>query len=49
MQNSQREAAGFGAAPQYYKTWGFRRRAALEAAGAKALIDTPSELLGYLD
>lgn len=30
-------------------TWGFRRRAALEAAGAKALIDTPSELLSYLD
>ncbi|MBO4557089.1 MAG: HAD family hydrolase [Bacteroidales bacterium] len=29
-------------------TWGFRRRAALEAAGAKALIDTPSELLQYL-
>ena len=29
-------------------TWGFRRRAALEAAGAKALIDTPSELLNYL-
>ena len=28
--------------------WGFRRRAALEAAGAKALIDTPSELLNYL-
>ena len=30
-------------------TWGFRRRAALEAAGAKTLIDTPSELLSYLD
>lgn len=30
-------------------TWGFRRRAALEAAGAKALIDTPAELLQYLD
>jgi phosphoglycolate phosphatase len=29
-------------------TWGFRRRAALEAAGAKALIDTPLELLGHL-
>ena len=29
-------------------TWGFRRRAALEAAGAKTLIDTPSELLDYL-
>lgn len=29
-------------------TWGFRRRAALEAAGAQALIDTPSELLEYL-
>ena len=29
-------------------TWGFRRRAALEAAGAKALIDTPSELLQFL-
>lgn len=29
-------------------TWGFRRRAALEAAGAKHLIDTPSELLNYL-
>ena len=29
-------------------TWGFRRRAALEAAGAKALIDTPAELLGYI-
>ena len=29
-------------------TWGFRRRAALEAAGAKALIDTPAELLTYL-
>ncbi|MBO4417561.1 MAG: HAD family hydrolase [Bacteroidales bacterium] len=29
-------------------TWGFRRRAALEAAGAKTLIDTPSELLSYL-
>ncbi|MBR5033673.1 MAG: HAD hydrolase-like protein [Bacteroidales bacterium] len=29
-------------------TWGFRRRAALEAAGAKALIDTPSELLRHL-
>lgn len=29
-------------------TWGFRRRAALEAAGAKTLIDTPSELLNYL-
>ena len=30
-------------------TWGFRRRAALEAAGAKALIDTPQELLQYLN
>lgn len=30
-------------------TWGFRRRAALEAAGAKALIDTPAELLSYLE
>lgn len=29
-------------------TWGFRRRAALEAAGAKELIDSPSELLNYL-
>lgn len=29
-------------------TWGFRRRAALEAAGAKALIDTPLELLEHL-
>ena len=29
-------------------TWGFRRRAALEAAGAKTLIDTPSELLHYI-
>ena len=29
-------------------TWGFRSRAALEAAGAKALIDTPSELLQFL-
>lgn len=29
-------------------TWGFRRRAALEAAGAKYLIDTPSELVEYL-
>jgi phosphoglycolate phosphatase len=29
-------------------TWGFRRRADLEAAGAKALIDTPQELLQYL-
>ena len=29
-------------------TWGFRRRAALEAAGAKALIDTPSELFDFL-
>ncbi len=29
-------------------TWGFRRRVALEAAGAKHLIDTPSELLNYL-
>lgn len=29
-------------------TWGFRRRAALEAAGARTLIDTPSELLNYL-
>ena len=30
-------------------TWGFRRRVALEAAGAKALIDTPEELLKYLN
>ena len=30
-------------------TWGFRRRAALEAAGAKALIDTPADLLKILD
>ena len=29
-------------------TWGFRRRAALEKAGAKHLIDTPAELLSYL-
>ena len=29
-------------------TWGFRRRAALEDAGAKALIDSPAELLTYL-
>ena len=29
-------------------TWGFRRRAALEAAGAAHLIDTPSELLSYV-
>ena len=29
-------------------TWGFRRRAALVSAGAKALIDTPAELLPYL-
>ena len=29
-------------------TWGFRRRTALEAAGAKALIDTPAGLLDYL-
>ena len=29
-------------------TWGFRRRAALEAAGAKSLIDTPSELFKQL-
>lgn len=29
-------------------TWGFRRRAALEAAGAKALIDTPLGLLEHL-
>lgn len=29
-------------------TWGFRRRAALEAAGAKALVDTPAALLEYL-
>ena len=29
-------------------TWGFRRRAALEVAGAKALIDKPSELFPYL-
>lgn len=29
-------------------TWGFRRRAALEAAGAKHLVDSPSELLSYV-
>ncbi len=29
-------------------TWGFRRRAALEAAGAKALIDNPKELLSFI-
>ena len=29
-------------------TWGFRRRAALEAAGAKALVDTPVELLKHI-
>lgn len=29
-------------------TWGFRRRGTLEAAGAKALIDTPSELLAHI-
>lgn len=29
-------------------TWGFRRRAALKAAGAAHLIDTPSELLSYV-
>ena len=29
-------------------TWGFRRRAALEAAGAKHLIDLPAELLTYI-
>ncbi|MBP5505861.1 MAG: HAD family hydrolase [Bacteroidales bacterium] len=29
-------------------TWGFRRRAALEVAGAKQLVDTPAELLNYL-
>ena len=29
-------------------TWGFRRRAALEAAGAKNLIDSPEELLKYI-
>lgn len=29
-------------------TWGFRRRAALEVAGAKALIDTPAELFKYI-
>ena len=29
-------------------TWGFRRRSALEAAGAKTLIDTPAELLDFL-
>lgn len=29
-------------------TWGFRRRSALEAAGAKALIDTPSQLFAFL-
>ena len=30
-------------------TWGFRRRVDLEIAGAKALIDTPQELLQYLN
>ena len=29
-------------------TWGFRRRAALEAAGAKTLIDNPKELLSFI-
>jgi phosphoglycolate phosphatase len=29
-------------------TWGFRRRVALEIAGANHLIDKPSELLNYL-
>ena len=30
-------------------TWGFRRRSALEAAGAKNLVDTPAELSRYLE
>ncbi len=29
-------------------TWGFRRRSALEAAGAKTLIDNPKELLSFI-
>ncbi|MBR3744099.1 MAG: HAD family hydrolase [Bacteroidales bacterium] len=29
-------------------TWGFRRRAVLEAAGAKTLIDNPKELLSFI-
>ncbi|MBQ9583282.1 MAG: HAD family hydrolase [Bacteroidales bacterium] len=42
------QSAGRAGLEYVLVTWGFRRRSALEAAGAKHLIDTPAQLLGYL-